>query len=99
MMSTIRSEMSLVSTLAREQAASTPCWAALSGRIGESWALVRCLMSFYWGGTNTDADIDDKSLQFARQNIQENRLQNRIKLLQTKPNDPLLPLDVVKLDQ
>lgn len=43
--------------------------------------------------THSDTDIDDKSLQFAKQNVKDNNLQNRIKLLQTQPDDPLLPLD------
>ena len=38
-------------------------------------------------------DIDDKSLQFARQNVQINGLQNRIKLHRSKHGGPLLPLD------
>ncbi|KAE8451750.1 hypothetical protein EG329_003207 [Mollisiaceae sp. DMI_Dod_QoI] len=38
-------------------------------------------------------DIDEKSLQFARQNVQDNGLQNRIKLLKTELGDLLLPLD------
>jgi 23S rRNA (adenine1618-N6)-methyltransferase len=42
---------------------------------------------------NIDLDIDEKSLQFARQNVEANHLQNRIKLLQTSSKDPLLPLD------
>ena len=42
---------------------------------------------------NLVPDIDEKSLQFAGQNVQANGLQNRIKLLQTQASDPLLPLD------
>jgi 23S rRNA (adenine1618-N6)-methyltransferase len=42
---------------------------------------------------NIDLDIDEKSLQSARQNAEINNLQNRIKLLQTSSKDPLLPLD------
>ncbi|TVY75657.1 U6 small nuclear RNA (adenine-(43)-N(6))-methyltransferase [Lachnellula suecica] len=41
-------------------------------------------------------DIDDKSMQFAKTNVQLNSLQNRIKLLQTQKPDPLLPLDMMK---
>ena len=44
-------------------------------------------------------DIDDKSIQFAKQNVQENGLQSRIKLLQTQPADSLLPLDKMKLEK
>jgi 23S rRNA (adenine1618-N6)-methyltransferase len=46
-----------------------------------------------WNYIDIDIDIDEKSLQFARQNVEANNLQNRIKLLQTSPNDPLLPLN------
>ncbi|RDL30837.1 uncharacterized protein BP5553_10182 [Venustampulla echinocandica] len=43
-------------------------------------------------------DIDEKSLQFATQNIEQNGLQNRIKLLQTQRSDPLLPLDIMRIE-
>ncbi|KAH7382777.1 DUF890 domain protein [Cadophora sp. MPI-SDFR-AT-0126] len=39
------------------------------------------------------SDIDEKSLQFAKQNVQDNGLQGKIKLLQTQPEEPILPLD------
>jgi 23S rRNA (adenine1618-N6)-methyltransferase len=42
---------------------------------------------------NEGIDIDEKSLQFARENIKINGLQNRIRLHQSKPDGPLLPLD------
>lgn len=44
-------------------------------------------------------DIDEKSLQFAKQNVQSNNLQGRIKLLQTQSNDPLLPLDKMRFER
>ncbi|ELR04081.1 hypothetical protein GMDG_06583 [Pseudogymnoascus destructans 20631-21] len=46
----------------------------------------------------TDADTDPHSLTFARQNIAQNNLSNRIRLLQTEPDGPLLPLDDLGLD-
>jgi 23S rRNA (adenine1618-N6)-methyltransferase len=48
---------------------------------------------------NIDLDIDEESLQFARQNVEANHLQNRIKLLQTSSKDPLLPLDKMGLEK
>jgi len=44
-------------------------------------------------------DTDEKSLQFARQNVQINKLQQRIKLLQAKADGPLLPLDQMGLER
>lgn len=41
-------------------------------------------------------DIDEKSLQFARQNIQANGLQDRIKLLQTDPEAHLFPPVIIE---
>lgn len=48
---------------------------------------------------NLILDIDGKSLQFARQNVQANNLHERIKLLQTKSDGPLLPLDIMGFEQ
>lgn len=45
------------------------------------------------------SDIDEKSMQFAKTNVQQNGLQNRIKLLQTQKSDPLLPLDIMKFEK
>jgi len=55
------------------------------------YPLIGCSQRPNWRFAGTD--VDEKSLQFARQNVQANGLQNRIKLLQTQPSDPLLPLD------
>lgn len=44
-------------------------------------------------------DIDDKSFEFAKRNIEANKLQNRIKLLKTTVDDPLIPLDVMKFEK
>ncbi|AEO55638.1 hypothetical protein MYCTH_2299692 [Thermothelomyces thermophilus ATCC 42464] len=40
-------------------------------------------------------DIDAKNLSYAERNIRLNGLQDRIRLLDRKPNDPLVPLDDV----
>ena len=45
------------------------------------------------------SDTDEKSIQFAKTNVQQNGLQNRIKLLQTQKSDPLLPLDIMKFER
>lgn len=45
------------------------------------------------------ADIDDKSLQFARLNVEANALKTRIKLLQTQSDGPLLPLDAMGFEK
>ncbi|KAG0646343.1 U6 small nuclear RNA (adenine-(43)-N(6))-methyltransferase [Hyphodiscus hymeniophilus] len=55
------------------------------------YPLLGCSQRPKWRFAGTD--IDDKSLRFARQNIQINGLKNRIKLYQSKPDGPLLPLD------
>jgi len=49
--------------------------------------------------TDLVVDIDDKSLQFARKNVQSNGLQSRIKLLQTKPDGPLFSLDILGFER
>lgn len=45
------------------------------------------------------ADIDEKNLTFARSNIIQNSLKSRIRPFQTKPNDPLIPLDAIGLER
>ncbi|CZR64816.1 related to DUF890 domain protein [Phialocephala subalpina] len=55
------------------------------------YPLLGCSQRLQWRFAGTD--IDEKSLQFARQNVQDNGLQNRIKLLKTLSTDSLLPLD------
>jgi len=44
-------------------------------------------------------DIDEKSFFYAQKNISLNGLQNRIKLLKTSPDGPLIPLDELKMQQ
>ncbi|KAL2066324.1 hypothetical protein VTL71DRAFT_2395 [Oculimacula yallundae] len=55
------------------------------------YPLLGCSQRPKWRFAGTD--IDEKSFQYAKQNVQDNGLQNRIKLLQTQSEDPLLPLD------
>ncbi|KAJ3477454.1 hypothetical protein NLG97_g8835 [Lecanicillium saksenae] len=38
------------------------------------------------------ADIDDESLSWARKNIENNHLQNRIQLVKSEPNGPIIPI-------
>ncbi|TAQ89711.1 hypothetical protein B7494_g1974 [Chlorociboria aeruginascens] len=60
------------------------------------YPLIGCAQRLKWRFAGID--IDEKSLQFARENVQINGLQNRIKLLQTRPDGPLLPLDILKFE-
>ena len=46
-----------------------------------------------------DLDIDDKNLDYARRNIVANDLRSRIRLLQTDPKGPLIPLDTLGVDR
>ncbi|KAM3502540.1 hypothetical protein MY10362_004775 [Beauveria mimosiformis] len=39
------------------------------------------------------ADIDDESLRWASKNIEQNHLQNRIKLVKSNPDGPIIPID------
>lgn len=43
-------------------------------------------------------DIDEKSLGYAKKNVQANGLESRIRLLKRKPEDPLIPLEELGLD-
>lgn len=44
-------------------------------------------------------DIDPKSLGYAKRNVQLNRLEDRIRVLDRKPEDPLVPLDHVGVER
>ena len=44
-----------------------------------------------------NTDIDGKNMTYAMRNILQNNLKPRIRPLQTKPNDPLIPLDAFGL--
>ncbi|TQV90647.1 S-adenosyl-L-methionine dependent methyltransferase, predicted [Cordyceps javanica] len=39
------------------------------------------------------ADIDDESLAWAKKNIERNHLQSRIKLVKSKPDGPIIPIE------
>jgi len=60
------------------------------------YPLLGCAQRPNWRFAGTD--IDDTSLQFARDNIRTNNLQNRIKIIQTQPDGPLLPLDALRFE-
>jgi methylase of polypeptide subunit release factors len=45
------------------------------------------------------SDIDDKSLRFARRNVQINGLDDRIHVLQTQANGTMIPLDTIKINR
>lgn len=57
------------------------------------YPLLGCAQRPLWRFTGTD--IDDRSITFAKTNVQINGLQNRIQLIQTKQQDPLIPLDEI----
>jgi methylase of polypeptide subunit release factors len=42
------------------------------------------------------SDIDDKSLRFARRNVEINGLDDRIHVLQTQTNGTMVPLNTIK---
>lgn len=52
-----------------------------------------------WQLLTIRVDIDEKSLQFAKQNVQDNELQQRIKLLKTTSDGPMFPLDKMGLQK
>ena len=54
------------------------------------YSLLACASSPAWHMHGTD--IDTHSLTHAQRNIDSNKLTKRIKLTQTKPSDPLIPL-------
>ncbi len=46
----------------------------------------------------TYGDIDEKNMHYAKQNILRNDLKSRIRPLQTKTTDPLIPLQAFGLN-
>ena len=44
-------------------------------------------------------DVDERNMEFARQNIIQNELKSRIRPLQTKAHDPLIPLEALGLNK
>ncbi|KAG9245797.1 DUF890 domain protein [Calycina marina] len=57
------------------------------------YPLLGCAQRPNWRFAATD--IDDKSISFAKENILRNGLQGRIMPLQTKPDGPLIPMDLL----
>ena len=49
--------------------------------------------------TEWNTDIDEKNMTYAKRNIVQNNLKSRIRPLQTKPTDPLIPLDAFDLER
>jgi 23S rRNA (adenine1618-N6)-methyltransferase len=60
------------------------------------YALLACASAPAWHMHGTD--IDTHSLTYAQANVYANKLSSRIKLHQTEPEDPLLPLDAFKIE-
>jgi predicted O-methyltransferase YrrM len=85
--------------LALERVAFIPCWDVRRDRDGGLLALVSSSFNPMEYVTDLYIDINEKSFQFASQNVQLNGLQNRIKLLQTQPDDPLIPLDAMGFEK
>ncbi|KAH9930660.1 S-adenosyl-L-methionine dependent methyltransferase [Fomitopsis serialis] len=52
------------------------------------YPLLGCRVDAQWSFVATD--VDEKSLQYARLNIQNNNLQDRVSLVQSDPNGPVL---------
>lgn len=48
---------------------------------------------------NMVSEIDERSLQYARENVARNNLKTSVRLVKTKPNDPLIPLGALGLDR
>lgn len=48
--------------------------------------------------SNNVPDIDAKSLECAKANVELNNLQSRIRVVQRKPEDPVIPLDDLNID-
>lgn len=92
-------EKFLASTSVQEQVQYILFWHVPQGRIGDWQVQVSMMNLTYKVLANSYLDIDEKSLKFADQNIHLNGLQNRIKLLQIKPEDPLIPLDTLGFEK
>lgn len=44
-------------------------------------------------------DIDSKNISSSRKTISDNKLDDRVMIIQTKPNDPLIPIDKLDIDR
>ena len=52
-----------------------------------------------WRYTNKVADIDEKNIEYARDNVKSNSLQDRIKIYASTSSGPLIPLDKLRIHQ
>ncbi|KAI9819314.1 MAG: hypothetical protein M1832_004019 [Thelocarpon impressellum] len=60
------------------------------------YPLLGCSQRPKWMFAGTD--VDEKSLQYARENIARNGLETRVKLVRSEPDSPLIPLDLLGLE-
>ncbi|OKL62360.1 hypothetical protein UA08_03054 [Talaromyces atroroseus] len=45
------------------------------------------------------SDIDDRNISSSRQTVSKNKLENRVKIIETKPDDPLIPFEKLNVDR
>lgn len=60
------------------------------------YPILGCVLRSHWKLVGTD--IDDKSLEYARQNVSTNHLGDRISIIKTEPQSPLIPFQALGLD-
>jgi 23S rRNA (adenine1618-N6)-methyltransferase len=61
------------------------------------YGLLACTSRPSWKMAGTD--IDAHSLEFAKKNVQTNGLSSRIRMRQTSPADPLIPIDALGVEE
>ncbi|KAI9763120.1 MAG: Bifunctional dehydrogenase and ferrochelatase [Geoglossum simile] len=83
---------------ARGQAAYTLYWGVLSGQNGLLLLQVRQISNAGQLPLLMSGDIDEKNLEYARKNVALNNLQPRIRIIQSIPSGPLIPLDSLQLE-
>jgi tRNA1(Val) A37 N6-methylase TrmN6 len=44
-------------------------------------------------------DIDNRNISSSRKTISDNKLEDRVTIIKTKPNDPLIPIDKLDVDR
>ncbi|KAI6247273.1 Psilocybin synthase [Erysiphe necator] len=59
------------------------------------YPILGCVLRSHWKLVGTD----DKSLEYARQNVSTNHLGDRISIIKTEPQSPLIPFQALGLDQ
>lgn len=84
--------------MGRERAVYILFWVARSDQNGDLPEQVLSSQPFP-NIANPALDIDEKSFNFAKQNVEANNLQHRIKLLHNSPDGPLLPLDAMRFEK